>query len=132
MRRTRGGWRGRRAARARRQAGPRRGFTLVEQLVAVTVLGVGLLSLAAGGVELQRRARHAALHGDAAARAAARLERLAATPCDALAAGGDAAAGERWWVDGAGSLRTVRYEIDHAADGRAGTRGYQAALRCAP
>ena len=126
-------WRRRRSAaarRARRVPGPRRGFTLVEQLVAVTVLGVGLLSLAGGGVALQRRARHALVHGDAASRAAARLERLAATPCAGLADG--AGAGERWMVEGDGPARTVRYEVGHAVDGATGVRRFTGAVRCAP
>lgn len=122
----------RRPRHARHTRRPRRGFTLLEQLVALTVLGVGLLSLAGGGVELQRRARHAMVHGDAAGRAAARLERLAATPCADLASGADDAAGQRWTVSGTGPLRTVRYEVDHAMAGTAGTRRYDAALRCAP
>lgn len=75
-------------ARARRRsgskaAGRRRGSTLVEQMVALSVLSVGLLAVSAVGDALNRRARHAALGADAMSVAARWREMLVAAACEA-------------------------------------------------
>lgn len=62
-------------------ASDRSGFTVVEQLIALVVLGVGLLAIARGIVGLQRQARRAALQLDAVTAAASALERATATSC---------------------------------------------------
>lgn len=62
-------------------AADRAGFTVVEQLAALVVLGVGLLSLAQGVVALQQHARRAALRMNATSAAASAVERLTATTC---------------------------------------------------
>jgi prepilin-type N-terminal cleavage/methylation domain-containing protein len=79
----------------------RRGFTLVELLVAVVLIEIGLLALVASGASLVRqvtttRARLAAVNA-----AANRLQLLGATPC--AAANGTSANSpglvERWTAD---------------------------------
>ena len=68
-------------ASRRRSRRPKRGFTLIEVLVAIVFLHVGLLSLVAASAMLVRRTT--ATRAEAAALEAAthRLEELAAGPC---------------------------------------------------
>jgi prepilin-type N-terminal cleavage/methylation domain-containing protein len=84
-----------RAARTHR---PRGAFSLVELLVAVTLLGVGAagLALALAG---DRRVRDLAeAHARAADRVRARIELLVARPCGIDTAGTAAEPwGEEWW-----------------------------------
>lgn len=75
---------------------PRAAFSLVELLVALTILGIGFtgLALALAG---DRRVRDlAAAHAYAADRARARLESLVARPCGADTAG---ASVESWGAE---------------------------------
>ena len=78
----------------------RTGFTLVECLVAVTLLAVGLLGLAGTSLAVQRLTTSAARRAGAAAMAWARLERLRGTACAARASGASASHGlaESWSV----------------------------------
>lgn len=76
----------------------RAGFSLVELLVALTVLNVGLLALVAGSAAVVRR--HNAIHARAAAArvAASRLERLAAEGCAALSGSTATVDGTEAWT----------------------------------
>lgn len=65
----------------------RRGFTLVELLVALLLLDVGLLALVGLGITASREGRGGRAALRAAAVASARVERLGSVPCgDAIAA----------------------------------------------
>lgn len=78
----------RRATRrgARRPLG-RRGFTLVEMIVAVMFLTVGLLALAGASAVLARQMNGGGLQALAAGTATARFERMRSLPCNQIANG---------------------------------------------
>ncbi len=69
-----------------RSADPRRarrrqaGFSLVESLVAASILGIGALGLTAGSIELSRTAKIADMTGAATALATAQMELLRSMP----------------------------------------------------
>ena len=65
----------------------RRGATLVELTIALTMLGVGLLALAAGAAALARHATRAALDARAADAVRDLVERTAAAGCGAPVSG---------------------------------------------
>lgn len=102
-----------------------RGFTLVELLVALTLIGVGAaawVSTSAVAIRIAGAADRAA-SAQGSARAAA--ERLAAREC--VAAGSGETHGTRWSVQ---ALRnaTRRIEAEHAYAAEAGTRLARATL----
>jgi type IV pilus assembly protein PilV len=66
----------------------RRGFTIIEVLVAIMLLAVGLVSLAALGPATMKMARGGSLQTAATALAEARFDSLASLPCNTLAANG--------------------------------------------
>jgi prepilin-type N-terminal cleavage/methylation domain-containing protein len=81
------------------QLASRRGFTLVELLVAIVLVNVGLLALVGGSTAVVRR--HTAIRARTAAvqTAALRLELMAATSCSAVVAGSTAtSAGSEVWA----------------------------------
>jgi prepilin-type N-terminal cleavage/methylation domain-containing protein len=84
----------------------RRGFTIAECLVAVTLFAVGLLGLSGTALAVQRIGTDGARRAEGAALAVARLERLAATACAARAAGSAVTNGisEAWTVASAGGV----------------------------
>lgn len=59
----------------------RRGFTLVELLVAVVLVDAGLLAITGATAVVVRRQTELRTRGAAVAAASTRLEQLAATPC---------------------------------------------------
>jgi len=90
---------------------PRRGFTIVEILVAIILLAVGLVSLAALGPATMKMTRAGALQTAATARAEARFDSLASLPCQTLAANGSP-------TEGAGTLERRIREHWVVTDGR--------------
>ena len=70
-----------------RRAKPRRGFTLVELLVAIVLLSVGALALASLSAVVMRNINGAAQQTIAATIAQARLERLRGLSCTKLESG---------------------------------------------
>lgn len=99
----------------------RAAFTLLELLVACTVLGTGVLALASTAVAIARLTGDAARAGLAAERGQARVEAMRAAGC-APASGSAAAAGvEEWWAatpasPGQALVDSVRYAngVQHA------------------
>lgn len=71
----------------------RRGFTIIELLVAIILLAVGLLSLAALGPATMRMARGGSIQTTATALAEGRFDSLASLPCQTLAPPGYPTAG---------------------------------------
>jgi type IV pilus assembly protein PilV len=63
----------------------RRGFTIIEVLVAIILLAIGLVSLAALGPATMKMARGGSLQTAASALAEARFDSLASLPCQTLA-----------------------------------------------
>lgn len=103
----------------------RSGFTLVEVLMAVVVLGIGVVALAGSSATVTRMIGRGKHETRAAQVAARRLETLrsaalATTPrCSnaAFASGGPAVTDkvtENWVVTPAGTLRTVTVTVTHA------------------
>lgn len=102
----------------------RSGFTLVEVLIAVVMLGVGVVAMASSSAMVTRMIGRGKMETRAAQAGARRLEtlRLAAystTPrCTAagFASGGPLTADgvtENWTVAGAGTLRTITVAVAH-------------------
>lgn len=114
-------------------AADRAGFTVVEQLVAIVVLGVGLLSLAQGVVGLQRHARRAALRSEATAAAISAVERMTATLC-VPATGTDSAgrAEVRWTSGGTAPTATLTARAEVDVDGQLVGDSLTSARDCRP
>jgi Tfp pilus assembly protein PilV len=83
----------------------RRGFTLVELLVAVLLIDVGLLALVAGSAIVVRRQNELRLRSLAASAASNRVQQLVAAGCQSSSGMAVFAPGvvERWSVSAAGS-----------------------------
>lgn len=89
-------------------AEPKRGFTVVEIVIALVVLSVGLLGLAATAALTARMIAQGHRHSHTAALANRRLEILRATSCPVLTAGSEAVGQVRliWLVRSPGGERT--------------------------
>lgn len=111
------------------------GYTLVELLVALTVLAVGVLAAAASAAPVARLVRWGGAASASAAMAGAQLEAMRAAGCDALVSGAASpSAGYRmvWTVVPRGQLREVTVLVSFP--GGAGIRGesYEALIACRP
>lgn len=115
--------------RARR---PRLGLTIVEVLVALVILGVGLLGMAGSSALLFRTATSAALEERAVRRLELRLASLIATGCGRAMSGTQEAAGdgvrEQWTVEAAANGAAL---IEASAQWRDGVRIRRLVLRSA-
>jgi len=108
-----------------------RGFSLVECLVAATLLSGGLLSLTASFGAVQRLALLGRRTAGAADVAASRFDALRTTAC--AAPGSGAAPGvyaEQWTVVPAGRLRLATLDVAFVHDHRLRTLRFQADFRC--
>ena len=108
-----------------------RGFSLVECLVAATLLSGGLLSLAASFSAVQRLALLGRRTAGAAEVAASRFDQLRTTACAAPVSG--AAPGvyaERWSVVASGRLRRASLDVAFVHDHRLRTVHFQSDFRC--
>ncbi len=100
-------------------AAGRAGFTVVEQLVALVVLGVGLLAIAQGVVGLQSHARRAAVSLNATAAASSAVDRMSVMSC--TSASGTDTVGRvtvRWTRDGGSPAATLTARAESDMDGR--------------
>jgi len=91
----------------------RRGFTIAECLVAVTLLAVGLLGLAGTALAVERLSGGGARRALAAALARSRMERLRGTACTARAGGSSLTGGlaETWTVTAAPGITELHDSI---------------------
>jgi prepilin-type N-terminal cleavage/methylation domain-containing protein len=87
------------------------GFTLVEVLVALLLVGVGLLSLAPMFARATRSVATSGDIGDAGARAVQRLELLRTRLFDSLTAGGSLGANQAGFYDASDPRVLVRWTI---------------------
>ena len=94
------------------RAGRRNGFTLVEVIVAIVLIGVGLMGLAALSTTVTRANVQSSSLTTATALAQERVERLRTDDYDAIASGNDARV-----VDGVTYTRTWTVTADDPAQG---------------
>lgn len=109
----------------------RSGISLLEVMVAVVVLGVGLLTLAAGNATFARHANGAAWEARAAAIAHARIERLAASCAEESGAAAVPGGTERWSAHRVGPMLHVTDTVATPPSAVPRTRGAEARLWCA-
>jgi prepilin-type N-terminal cleavage/methylation domain-containing protein len=91
------------------------GFTLVETLLALSLLGVGVVATAPLFVVAIQDNAMGADSGAAAALAVERMEQLRAVDCDALVAGGDLASDVTGYFDATDPAFVVRWEVSDNA-----------------
>lgn len=111
----------------------RPGFTVVEQLVALVVLGVGLLAIARGIVGLQQHARRAALRLNATSAATSAVERMTASTC--ASASGDDTIGPvsvSWTRTGGAPAATITALAEADVGGTAVADSLTSARGCRP
>lgn len=112
----------------------RRGFTLVEVVVALVVFGVGMLGLAPAMLVLVRQARAAQTQSIATDVAAARLERLVFASCEAPTAGSEQIRGvtSSWRIGSrlGSSAVFVDHDVRFVLPEGARSREYHAATPC--
>ncbi len=120
----------------------RAGFTLVEVLMAVTLLAVGLLAIAGLGATAARAVRGGGAQTRAAAVAQSRLDSLASVPCArivaAIPAGQTAVVGtattrgvtEQWTARMENNGQTVRVTDALTVPGRAAAYHYVSVRAC--
>ncbi|MGA2382207.1 MAG: prepilin-type N-terminal cleavage/methylation domain-containing protein [Gemmatimonadales bacterium] len=112
-----------------------RGFTLVELVLAVTLLAVGVLAVAASAVPLARLVRRGGAQAVSAAAAGGVIETLRAAGCGGLAAG-DVPGGRglriAWSLAEGGGLREMRVVATYPWGPGAHSDTYEAAVACSP
>ena len=111
----------------------RRGFTLIEVLVALVLIHVGLLSLVAASAMLVRRMTETRAEGAALQAASNRIETLAAHPCVASNGVSTGALGVREdWSAQLGPLSTlaIRDSVSYGARSRSRAIVLHAVVSC--
>ncbi|GAC1690647.1 MAG: hypothetical protein NVS9B3_09240 [Gemmatimonadaceae bacterium] len=110
----------------------RDGFTLVEILVAITVLTVGLLALVATSAVLMRGMTGAAAQSRAAVVAFSRIEQMRSVPCSSMAAGTASANGvsERWTVADSGRAKFIVDTVSFNVGPTVKQRSYRSMIAC--
>ena len=111
----------------------RRGFSLVEVMVAIVILTTGVLALAATSGSVVRLTSQGGRLGGSSVVAEERFESLRATACAALASGSTV---ERpytlaWTVTTSGSLRTVALTVSYATGRATRSDSYSTTISCA-
>lgn len=112
---------------------PRRGFTLLEVVLAAFVFAVGVLALEAAAINALRQMRRSADLTLAADVARARLETLASSRCSAVQSGTDTVRSvvSAWTVaPAAGPVREVTQVIRYPIDGDHRTWSLRTSFRC--
>jgi prepilin-type N-terminal cleavage/methylation domain-containing protein len=119
----------------------RSGFTLIEALIAIVVLGVGVIGLASASASITRMIGRGKMETRAAQTAARRMEALrsaasATSPrCmdPKFATGGpviSAGVTERWQVASAGEIRPVRVTVTYLTVGGIRSASLETRVRC--
>lgn len=114
----------------------RKGFTLVEVVIAAFIFAVGVLALQATAASSLLRMRRSANLALAAAVARSRLETLAASRCATLESGTDTVRTvvSAWVIEETvrPSMRGVTQTVSYTADGASRTDSYRAMIACSP
>ena len=111
----------------------RRGFSLVELIVALTVLAIGLLGVASVSTLVARRIAIAESHVLSTTAAGSLIDSLAGIPCPSVASGSDAAGrvAREWTVSGTGRARAIRVDTRAvSAPGRERVERLTTAIPC--
>jgi len=114
---------------------PSRGFTLLECLIAVTVLAVGILALVSTAAPVARLVRWGGAESVAAAAATAQMEALRAGGCDAPAAGEFVRGGRyrlEWTVETQGALRRIAVSATYPRGTSAQRDVFETVIACPP
>lgn len=116
-------------------AKPRRGMTLVELMVAVLLLGVGLLGMAAFSYAMATQQRHASNQQVASMVVQSRVDSLSSIHCQTLAPSGTQAGTvvtrgvtERWSVADGNDIKIIRDTLTFA--GRKKPLAYVSVIPC--
>jgi type IV pilus assembly protein PilV len=111
----------------------RRGFSLVEVMVAILILTVGILALAGTSARVVKLISQGGRMGGSSIAAEGRFELLRATSCASLANGStvDWPYTVAWTVTTSGNLRTIALTVSYATSGRARTDSYSTTISCA-
>ena len=93
----------------------RTGFTLIEVVIAIVVLGTGALALAGSAAVTVRRMAEAARHAAAVSMARTRAESSLASPCGSLASGSEISRGIRsdWVVRGGAASTELSQRVSY-------------------
>lgn len=112
-----------------------RGYTLVELIVAVTVVAVGVLAAASSAAPVARLVRWGGAESGAMAAASSALETLRARGCAGLASGDTVIAGRyhvSWNAEADGALRAVRLTVSYATGTAQRSDTLETARACGP
>lgn len=113
----------------------RRGFTLVEVMIAIIILTTGVLALAATSASVVRMATQSGRLSASVVAAEGRLENLRTTDCTTLSNGTstDGIYSLAWTVTSTGVLRTIVITVTYPVPMGRGTRSdtYTSAIACA-
>lgn len=107
----------------------RRGFTLVEMLVALTLLGIGVVAWLGTTTLAVRMAGAATRETAAHYRSRSRAQQLAGSPCSAVVAG---ASPTEWWTVAAmaNGIRLVRVVAPYADERGERLAVYELVIAC--
>lgn len=115
--------------------GSRRGMTLVELLVAMVMLGVGLLGLAALSIRLSKQHDGASMQQFAALVVQSRIDSLSSIHCQTLAPSGTVSGTattrgitEKWSITDGNDIKTIRDTVTFA--GRTKPLAYLSIIPC--
>jgi type IV pilus assembly protein PilV len=121
--------------RTRRRLRSRDGLTIVEMMVAIILLGVGMLGLAGFSFAAGKQARGAKLQQNAALVVQSRLDSLASIKCTSLAPSGTQTGSattlgvqERWMIADGNDIKLITDSVKFA--GRKNTLVYKSIIPC--
>src|SRR5438552_14401808 len=113
----------------------RRGFTLIEVLIALVVFAFGMLALASTTAVAARDLGRANRYARARMLARNRIERLRSNPCPPAGAGASRTPGgllEFWSIQSAGRQRIISDSVELTLSGRTGHVVLRTIALCAP
>jgi prepilin-type N-terminal cleavage/methylation domain-containing protein len=111
----------------------RRGFSLVEVMIAIVILTAGILALAATSGAVVRLTSQGGRMGGSSLVAEGRFELLRATACASLASGSTVEAPYTvvWTVVTSGNLRTIGLTVSYPTGRRTRSDSYSTTISCA-
>jgi len=111
----------------------RRGFSLVEVMIAIIILTTGVLALAASAAAVTRLISQGGGLGRAAAAAEGRIELLRATPCASLANNStyDGPYLVSWTVATSGFMRSITVNVSYRTGRGTRTDTFYTYISCA-